>query len=366
MTRSFPVIGLLLRRLVRIGLPSEDVATEVDGECARSDRARRTKRYVDRVSEDVSRQAPGGCGRNGTILISLLILAACSGTGDGTSVQPQQDTRAEDTAQDTAQDIAQDTRLDSLPDTPGETPDTPTDTAADTSPDTPEPLPDTVEDTLSDTPPDAPLPPEVPLSGFGEITGACGVLSPAELTDESPYLYVNHLDMGDDPYDDEDLEFLTAGGQEIWSDGNAGGSSIYSEMFAYEMLCRCELAILLKTEMEVEYQVPDSKITDLLVEIDGNKIGVSVTRAVGWPRDAPWTTDQAVVLLEKKLDGILNSSAAVAPGDAWTKQILHIIAYADQHADAIQAALAEDIGPELTADTIVIVTVSDGDDGFLY
>ncbi len=297
----------------------------------------------------------------------VLVLAACSGTGDGnTDIQPQKDTRAVDSVQDTV--------LDSLPDTPGETPDTPSDTlpvAPETTPktdttDTTEPPPDTVEDTLSETASDASLPPAVPLSGFGEITGACGVLSPAELTDESPYLYVNHLDLGDNPYDDEDLEFLTAGGQEIWSDGNAGGNSIYSEMFAYELLHRCELAILLKTETEVEYQATASKITDLLVEIDGTKIGVSVTRAVGWPRDAPWTTDQAVVLLEKKFEGILNSSAAVAPDDAWTKQILHIIAYADQHADAIQAALAEDIGPNLAADTIVIVTVSDGDDGFLY
>ena len=296
----------------------------------------------------------------------LVVLAACSGTDDDTAVQPQQDIRAVDTASDTALD----SQPDSLPDTPRDTPDTPSDTPSDaeqeTIPETIEPLPDTVEDSLPDTAPDAPLPPEMPLSGFGEITGACGVLSPGELTDESPHLYVNHLDLGDDPYDDEDLEFLTAGGQEIWSDGNAGGSSIYSEIFAYELLYRCELAILLKTEMEVEYQVPDSKITDLLVEIDGTKIGVSVTRAVGWPHDAPWTTDQAVVLLEKKLEGILSSSAAVAPGDAWTKQILHIIAYADQHADAISIALAEDISPDLTADTIVIVTVSDGDDEFLY
>ena len=177
---------------------------------------------------------------------------------------------------------------------------------------------------------------------------------------------INHLDLGDNPYEDDELALLTAGGQEIWADGNAGGSSIYSEIFAYEVLHRCELALLLKTETEVEYTIPDSKITDLVVEIDGVKVGVSVTRAVGWPQDAPWTTAQAVTLLEKKLESILSSSAAVAPADAWTKQILHIIAYADQHAEAIETALATEIAAETAADTIVIVTVSDGDDAFLY
>ena len=290
---------------------------------------------------------------------------------DGRSSDSLVDTKPERTP-DSGTDVIIDSGFDSVSDTLS---DTLFDTASDTWPDT---LPDSSSDSSSDSGPDSavdavvdvmpdlPPLPEVPLPGFGEISGACGVLTPAELTDESPYVFINHLDLDDDPYEDEDLQLLTAGGQEIWSDGNAGGSSIYSEIFAYEVLYRCELAVLLKTEMEVEYLVPDSKITDLVVEIDGSKIGVSVTRAVGWPRDAEWTTGQATSLLEKKLQGIQDSSAAVAPGDAWTKQILHIIAYSDQHAEVIEATLAEHIPPELAGDTIVMVTVSDGDDGFLY
>ncbi|MFH1530610.1 MAG: hypothetical protein ABIK09_07740 [Pseudomonadota bacterium] len=297
----------------------------------------------------------------------LLVITDCAGAGDGTlDGTPQDDAQVVDVAPDLGSDALPDSLSDVVFDTADPRTDARSVEIQETSPDTIEVAPDTGEDTLFDTIPETAPAPEVPLPGFGEITGACGVLGPAELTGESPAVFVNHLDVGDDPYGDEDLELLTAGGQEIWSDGNAGGSSIYSEIFAYEILYRCELAVLLKTEMEVEYQIPDSQITDLLVEIDGSRIGVSVTRAVGWPRDAAWTTDQAVVLLEKKLKGIQDSSAAVAPSDAWTKQILHVIAYADQHAEAIQAALAESIAPELLGDTIVIVTVSDGDDGFLY
>ena len=297
----------------------------------------------------------------------FVVIAACDGAGGGT--EPS----APDLTSDAAPEVPSDT-VPPLPDTVEPPPDT-----VEPPPDTVEPPPDTSlppldtvapPDTGVDVPPevaaDTPVEAEVPLPGFGEISGECGVLGTGELTDDNPYLFVNHLDLGDNPYDDDELELLTAGGQEIWADGNAGGSSIYSEIFAYEILYRCELAVLLKTEMEVEYTVPDSKITDLLVEIDGVPIGVSVTRAVGWPHDAAWTTEQALVLLEKKLAGINDSSAAVAPGDAWEKQILHIIAYADQHAASIEAALAEGISPDLTQDTIVIVTVSDGEDAFLY
>ena len=167
-----------------------------------------------------------------------------------------------------------------------------------------------------------------------------------------------------DPYDDADLARLTAGGREIIADGNAGGSSIMSEVFAFEVLARCELATLVKTETEVVYDT-QGKITDLLVEIDGQKVGVSVTRAVGFPFDDPYTVEKATAILEKKLADIQVSTANVSDGDRWVKQILHIIAYADAHVTSIETAWnALDSG--LRGDTIILVTVSDGDDAFIY
>lgn len=200
--------------------------------------------------------------------------------------------------------------------------------------------------------------------GFGVITGPCGVLDD-ELTAPAPGYVQNAIDFGSDPYDDGDLARLTAGGQEILSDGNAGGSSLLSEVFAFEVLDRCEGAVLLKTETEVSYVDPQGKITDLLVEIDGLKIGVSVTRAVAFPFEDPYTVEQARAILEQKLQGVLDASANVAPEDAWVKQILHVIAYAPGHAGALEQALGG-IDAALKADTIVYVTVSDGDDAFLY
>ena len=204
----------------------------------------------------------------------------------------------------------------------------------------------------------------VAAPGFGTISGDCGEVS-AELSDAAPSLFENHIDFANDPFDlNTDLSQLTIGGQEIIADGNAGGSSVLSEVFSYEVLARCEGALLLKTETEVRYDQA-GKITDLLVEIDGEKVGVSVTRAVGFPRDAPYTIEQARALLEDKLSDILISSANVSAEDAWVKQVLHVVAYAEQHAESVRAAWAQ-VDSTVRADTIVLVTVTDGDDAFIY
>ena len=79
-----------------------------------------------------------------------------------------------------------------------------------------------------------------PLDGFGEISGACGILDLMMRQQAAPLLIENAIDFSDDPYDESDLAELTDGGREIISDGNAGGSSLFSEVFAYEVLARCE------------------------------------------------------------------------------------------------------------------------------
>ncbi|MDF1561592.1 MAG: hypothetical protein P1V51_01040 [Deltaproteobacteria bacterium] len=203
-----------------------------------------------------------------------------------------------------------------------------------------------------------------PLAGFGGLSGDCWVLD-TELTDPTPSIHVNHLDFALDPYDHPaDYDQLTPGGQVIIDTQNAGGSSEYSELFSYEVLARCEGAALLKTETEIVYDTAGA-ITDILVNIDGQKIGVSVTRAMIWPLDDPFPVSVAQARLEDKLAGVIASSANVSAGDAWVKQILHFIAYGQEHADSLVTAF-DLVDPALKADTIVYVTVSDGDDLFIY
>ena len=59
---------------------------------------------------------------------------------------------------------------------------------------------------------------------------------------------------------------------------NAGGCSEYSEAFSFEVLRQFFDAKLVKTEMEILYWSNHCKKTDYLMRMNGQKIGVSVTR----------------------------------------------------------------------------------------
>ena len=86
---------------------------------------------------------------------------------------------------------------------------------------------------------------------------------------------------------------------------------------------------------------------------------------MAFPFGSAYSVEQALELLDKKLADILVSSANVEPADAWTKQILHVIAYDAMHADSMLAAELM-IDPMVRQDTILWITVTDGDDQFLY
>jgi len=202
----------------------------------------------------------------------------------------------------------------------------------------------------------------VPLDGFGAIGGDCGLIDGIMLTSADPSSLESSLDFGTDTFD---YAALSTGGQEVYDDGNLGGSSLYSEVFAYEVLYRCDLAELLKTEGEIGYQDPNGKKTDLLVEIEDHRVGVSVIRAVSYPPNDPYPVTQAETLLSDKLSDVLLSTANVAPADAWTKQVLFIMAYGDDHAAALAQAYGG-LDGATKADTIVLVTVTHGDDDFIY
>jgi hypothetical protein len=206
----------------------------------------------------------------------------------------------------------------------------------------------------------------VPLAGFGTLSGMCGVLGEAELTGALPALYRGDLDFGTDRYDDPaDRPYLTPGGQYIVSIPNAGGSSVYSEVFAYELLYRCDLADLVGTETEIQYTDPNSKKADLLVNIAGHPIGVSVTRAVTYPFGDPYTLDAATTLITRKLDDIESARQFAVPADHWDKSMVVTEAYDQQHADVFRQAW-DMLDAATRRDTIMVTFVTSGDDLFIY
>jgi hypothetical protein len=201
-----------------------------------------------------------------------------------------------------------------------------------------------------------------PVMGYGALAGACGEIDLDDIVSPAPEILANALDFT--TYPAFDVSALSPGGQTMYQKGNLGGNSLYSEIFAYEVLYRCDGAALLKTEAEIAYAVQGKK-TDILVEIDGAKVGVSVVRAESYPKGSAYPVSQAFDVLQGKLADILQSSANVAPEDAWGKQILAVLAQTPEHADAIQQAYAM-VDAATKSDTIVLVTVTEGDDDFIY
>lgn len=251
---------------------------------------------------------------------------------------------------DASPDIPEDTS----PGPVDETPDLPTDTS-----------PDATEDETPDLPPDMPADMDMMrLEALGVLMGMCDVLEAMDLTSPEPQFLRNVLDFEMDAYNVEDEPRLTPGARKVLNDPNAGGSSIYSEVFSFEVLARCEGATLLKTETEIQYVANPASITDLLIEVDGVKLGVSVTRAYRGMTGKP-DPDDAVRLLTKKLEDILDSTRDVLEEDQWAKQILHVMAYTPEFADTFETAY-QGISDELKADTIVIITTTNGEDSVIY
>ncbi|MBA3498926.1 MAG: hypothetical protein H0T65_01040 [Deltaproteobacteria bacterium] len=206
--------------------------------------------------------------------------------------------------------------------------------------------------------------PDAPPAALYTLAGMCGVLNDPELTGASPLLVKDAMSFSRRYNDPADRPLLTPGAQTIASLPNAGGSSLLSEVFAFEQLARCEQAGFLKAETQIIYDTA-GKITDILVTVDGHKIGVSVVRAVQFPFGSPYTVQTATTIIQRKLEDIQLSSMNVSAQDKWVKQILAVMAYDDQHVDMVEQVWLG-LAPSIKADTVLVVTATHGDDTFLY
>ena len=199
---------------------------------------------------------------------------------------------------------------------------------------------------------------------LGTLRGTCGTLR-GMLHTPAPSLVRNELlFMAPERYA---RDTLSPGGQRLFDTANAGGSSSESEVMSYEVLHFCDDAELLATETEIRYQPPDdsgaNSITDILVTIGGERVGVSVTRAYV-PMPMMLTDATVRDLLTRKLVGINRSSMRVLPEHRWVKQILHVFTANAAAADAV-ARIWATLDATTRADTIVVLTSTVGG-GFIY
>jgi hypothetical protein len=204
-----------------------------------------------------------------------------------------------------------------------------------------------------------------PSDGMGTLSGDCGLITSDVIRSTLPYWFENSLDFGIDPYDESDFERLSSGAQAILNGSNGGGSASVARAFAFEVLRRCEGAQLLKIADEIDYLDPAGKKTDMLVDLGGRKVGVVSRRAKKFPTDQPYTLEDAKLLLERGLGDVADSSANVAGPDRWVKQVLHVFAADQTHADQLEAAFLQ-IDQTLKGNTVTVITSTEGADEPLY
>lgn len=176
---------------------------------------------------------------------------------------------------------------------------------------------------------------------------------------KEPMLLTNHLEI---QTSDHTKICLSDGARRCIDTPNAGGTSEWSEAISFELLHWLCGARLLRTEMEIEYRC-GSKITDYSIMLNGQHLGVSVTRAMSFQK--AFDLAEATRLLEKKLNGVIASTRGVIKQHRWSRQILHIIAEDSAYLPILQQAYSA-LDPVIQHDTIVLITVADSNSDFMF
>jgi len=203
-----------------------------------------------------------------------------------------------------------------------------------------------------------------PFDILGTASGECGAIKGLVKAASS---VVVEIPLTFDSTDKYERARLSPGGKVVYDAPNAGGSSKESEVMTYELLYHCDDAALLKTETLIKYgpaaDGSPATITDMLVTIGGEKIGVNPKR-VFKPLPLSMTDDEVRTQLVKDFQSINGSSARVLPEDKWVKQILHVWVPNTTYYDAVKRVLPT-IDAATKSNTIVLITRTTGG-GFLY
>jgi len=135
---------------------------------------------------------------------------------------------------------------------------------------------------------------------------------------------------------------------------NAGGSSGISEALSLEWMMSKFGAVLVETESEMQVKAgPNIPLLDYTVDVTGQSVGVSVTRAMA-PPHAPergFELRDAHVLLCKKLAGLRNARGA------WDRRVLHVWAESERVQRLVCEAAAALRG-DMPRDACVVVSLA--------
>ena len=143
---------------------------------------------------------------------------------------------------------------------------------------------------------------------------------------------------------------------------NAGGKSAISEAFSIYYFEWIRKASNFVFETEVDYWV-DYKMVDFICSIDDKRVGVSVTRAMGFPSPDCFTYEDALKLLRKKLYGLIVARNCVSKKHSFFRSVLHIWCQSETIASHLRNAYAsfdqEDFGLDVAGNVLLLLTVCD-------
>ena len=118
---------------------------------------------------------------------------------------------------------------------------------------------------------------------------------------------------------------------------NAGGGSEISEALSVEYMVKFFRGSQVIPEMQVEYWI-DYKMIDYIIKINQELIGVSVTRAMGFPNPESFTEFTAQKLIQKKFYGLVIARNSTVEKHSFYRAVLHIWCQTQLIADLVMAA----------------------------
>ncbi len=144
----------------------------------------------------------------------------------------------------------------------------------------------------------------------------------------------------------------------ILNQPNAGGSSIWSEALAMEVLQRTLGCREVYSEMEIVYFNENWKKCDFITCLRSERIGVSVTRALLIGKLAPKNPDDLEIclyhFLQKKIHGLVVSRVGVDERFNFQQSVLFVWS-PDRITTRLVKKLFHQLGPELTENIFLMI-----------
>lgn len=137
---------------------------------------------------------------------------------------------------------------------------------------------------------------------------------------------------------------------------NAGGKSNISEMYSIDLFLKRHGGKEFIFEKQVKYWI-DYKMVDFICTIKDERVGVSVTRAMGYPILEEFGEENAKILLNKKINGLVIARNSVIESQNFSRCILHIWCLNNKIAELIQDCYKDMDNLQTDSGLLLLLTV---------